>query len=249
MSAKPRLLDLFCGAGGASVGYSRAGFEVVGVDIKPQPRYPFEFVQADALDFLRSKKWAVDTALETWDQWDAIHASPPCQFATAYKRTGNVKDSPNLIHEARELLDATGLPWVIENVEQASPWMFGYTMLCGSMFDPPMEIQRHRLFETSYHWELQPPQWPCRHKLNGKDRYPGGRSKSRTGSSRGLVRATMEIGSWDIPLSVQQEAMDIDWMTLEELSQAIPPAYTEFIGTQLMQYVREPVRTLSGVRE
>jgi DNA (cytosine-5)-methyltransferase 1 len=226
---KPRLLDLFCGAGGAAMGYHRAGFEVVGVDIRPQPNYPFEFVQADALDYLRDLH---ERPLHVW--YDAIHASPPCQAFTAYQRTGRVGDYPDLIAQTRELLEATGLPYVIENVVGAP--LENPALLCGTMFDPPMEIQRHRIFETN--WDIEPPVWPCRHKLNGRDRYPGGRSKERTGSSRGLVRATVEVGSWDIPLDVQQAAMGIDWSTLEELSEAIPPAYTEFIGAQLLQQLR-----------
>lgn len=223
---KPRLLDLFCGAGGASMGYHLAGFEVVGVDIEPQPNYPFEFVQNDALRHMKR-------VLAGNERYDAIHASPPCQFATAYKRVGNVKPSPNLIPAIRDLLDRpNAVPYVIENVAMARDDLCDPVMICGTMFDPPMEIERHRLFETN--WPLEPPHWPCRHKLNGRDRYPGGRSKERTGSSRGLVRATIEIGSWDIPLATQLEAMGIDWMTLEELSESIPPAYTRFIGEQLI---------------
>jgi len=125
-------------------------------------------------------------------------------------------------------------PWVIENVVGAP--LHDPILVCGTMFDPPMEVQRHRLFEAD--WPLAPPLWPCRHKLNGPDRYPGGRSKERTGSSSGLVRRTVEIGSWDIPLATQQQAMGVDWMTLEELSEAIPPAYTEHIGHQLMVHLR-----------
>jgi DNA (cytosine-5)-methyltransferase 1 len=220
----PRLLDLFCGAGGCAVGYERAGFDVVGVDIVPQPRYPFEFIQADALELLR--------ALPVAD-FDAIHASPPCQAFTAYQRTGNVGEYPDLIQPARDLLNATGLPWVMENVTGAP--LKDPLLLCGSMFD--MDIQRHRLFESNV--RLEPPVWPCRHKLWGPDRFPGGRSKERTGSSRGLVRGTVEIGSWDIPLAAQQAAMGIDWMTLEELSEAIPPAYTEHLGRSLLAALRE----------
>jgi DNA (cytosine-5)-methyltransferase 1 len=226
-SVRPRLLDLFCGAGGAAVGYHRAGFEVVGVDIKPQPRYPFTFIQADVLEWM-------DVEIQAPARFQAIHASPPCQLFTAYQRTGNVGEHPDLIAETRDLLDEIGLPYVIENVEGA-PLIYP-VMICGTMFDPPMEIQRHRLFETN--WPLDPPMWPCRHKLNGRDRYPGGRSKSRTGSSRGKVRATIEIGSWDIPKPIQSHAMGIDWMTLEELSEAIPPAYTEFIGAQLLAHIQ-----------
>ena len=226
---KPRLLDLFCGAGGAAMGYHRAGFDVVGVDIAPQPNYPFEFWQLDALQELR-RYLIGDHYL---GDFDAIHASPPCQAFTAYQRTGNVGDYPDLIAPVRELLQATGLPYVIENVVGAP--LQDSQMLCGTMFDPPLEIQRHRIFETN--WNLEPPTWPCRHKLNGRDRYPGGRSKQRTGTSTGLVRATVEIGSWDIPIAKQQEAMGVDWMTLEELSEAIPPAYTEFIGHQLFAHL------------
>jgi DNA (cytosine-5)-methyltransferase 1 len=216
-----RLLDLFCGAGGAAMGYRRAGFEVVGVDIAPQPNYPFEFHQADAMVFRPGK-------------WDAIHASPPCQAFTAYQRTGAVGEYPDLINFTRLLLQDYGVPSVIENVVGAP--LHDPVLICGTMFDPPMEIQRHRLFETN--WDLTPPAWPCRHSLNGPDRYPGGRSVERTGTSTGLVRRTVEIGSWDIPLAKQQEAMGIDWMTLPELSESIPPAYTEHIGRQLMAHLK-----------
>jgi len=220
------------------MGYHRAGFEVVGVDHKPQPRYPFEFIQADALEVLNN--WG-DT-IPASEGFDAIHASPPCQAWTAYRRTGRTNWYPDYIAETRERLDKTGLPYVIENVVGAP--LIDPVLICGTMFDPPMEIQRHRLFEVN--WPLRQTVWPCRHKLNGADRYPGGRSKQRTGTSRGLVRATVEVGSWDIPLAVQQEAMSIDWTTLEELSEAIPPAYTEFIGTQLMAYLKQ---TVAAVRQ
>jgi DNA (cytosine-5)-methyltransferase 1 len=222
---RPRLLDLFCGAGGAAMGYHEAGFEVVGVDIKPQPRYPFKFAQTDALEVL--EEWSPDS------EFDAIHASPPCQAFTAYKRTGNVGEYPDLIAATRELLEATGLPWVIENVEGAP--LNDPLLLCGSMFD--LDVKRHRLFEFGQPYEH--PLWGCRHKIWGPDRFPGGRSKERTGSSRGLVRGTIEIGSWDIPIERQREAMGIDWpMTVEEISEAIPPVYTELIGHQLMAYLR-----------
>jgi DNA (cytosine-5)-methyltransferase 1 len=218
--SQPRLLDLFCGAGGAAVGYYEAGFLVTGVDIKPQPNYPghFRFVQGDALDAL---DWALSFA-----DFDAIHASPPCQAFTAYRRTGNVGNYPDLIDETRRLLAATGLPYVIENVAGAP--LENAVMLCGSAFG--LDVQRHRYFESNV--PIMSP--GCAHGRQGRDRFPGGRSKQRTGSSRGLVRATVEIGSWDIPLSVQQRAMGIDWMALEELSEAIPPAYTEHVGEYLM---------------
>ncbi len=225
---KPRLLDLFCGAGGAAVGYHRAGFDVVGVDNRPQPRYPsYRFMRADALEILaRPKHYYAG-----WQWFDAIHASPPCQAFTAYRRNGNVGDYPDMIAPLRGLLEETGLPYVIENVAGAP--LEDPLMLCGSMFD--LDVQRHRFFESNM--TLAPPVWPCRHKIWAPDRFPGGRSVSRTGRSTGLVRACVEIGSWDIPLERQCEAMGIGWMKLEELSEAIPPAYTEFIGEQLLAHV------------
>lgn len=225
-----RILDLYCCAGGAARGYQRAGFEVVGVDIAPQPNYPFEFHQEDALEVLAGM-------LQTGHNFDAIHASPPCQFATDYIRSGNVRESPNLIPQTRGLLKATGLPYVIENVAGARSELRDPVLICGSMFDPPLDVQRHRLFEAN--WHLEPPAWPCRHKVWGPDRFPGGRSKERTGTSTGRVRGTVEVGSWDIPLERQKAAMGVDWdLTTHELSQAIPPAYCEFIGGQMLESAR-----------
>ena len=143
---RPRILDLFCGAGGASVGYHRAGFDVVGVDINPQPRYPFDFVQADAMTY-------------PLDGFDAIHASPPCQFyanVTAWR--GNPHDHPDLIAPTRQRLIDTGLPWVLENVPEAP--VRPDLLLCGSMFG--LKVRRHRAFETSPRlFSLLP---PCHHR-------------------------------------------------------------------------------------
>jgi DNA (cytosine-5)-methyltransferase 1 len=207
----PLLLDLFCGAGGAAMGYHRAGFEIVGVDINPQPNYPFEFHEKNALEFL-----PIHGA-----EFDAIHASPPCQAFTAYRRKGHgVGDNyPNLIPAIRELLTATELPYVIENVEQARPELLGPIKLCGSMFE--LDVQRHRLFESN----LELDSIPCDHSI-WTPRFP-------PATNRTNLRKTVEIGVWRIPVDVQQRAMGIDWMTREELSQAIPPAYTEYIGRQL----------------
>ena len=207
------------------MGYHRAGFEVVGVDIKPQPNYPFEFQQQDALVFFD------DVAGWGPFQFDAIHASPPCQAWTAYKRRiGWVKHAPDYIAGVRARLTDSGLPYVIENVEGAP--LENPVRICGSSLG--LDIRRHRLFETN--WPLMAP--PCSHGWWKPNRFPGGRSKERTGSSKGPVRATIEIGAWDIPLRKQQKAMEIDWMALEELSEAIPPAYTELIGHQLMQHIQ-----------
>lgn len=230
---KPIMLDLFSKAGGAARGYQEAGFYVIGVDHEPQPNYSGdEFFQADALEVLERRQihyWA-------FESFAGVSASPPCQAFTAYKRSGNVGEHPDLIEATRDGLNESGLPWVMENVVGAP--LEDPVLICGSMFEPPMDIRRHRLFETN--WDLQPPMWPCRHKLQPPDRFPGGRSKQRTGSSKGLVRATMEIGSWDIPLEDQKRAMGVDWdLTLPELSNAVPPAFTRHIGEQLMAQLNQ----------
>jgi DNA (cytosine-5)-methyltransferase 1 len=135
-----RLLDLFCGAGGAAMGYHRAGFDVVGVDHRPQPNYPFEFIETDALTFLRE-----GGPIRGW--FDAIHASPPCQAysAGARMRNGYAKDHPRLIEPLRELLIQTGLPYVIENVPEAP--LRSPMRLCGSQFG--LDVRRHRAFESN----------------------------------------------------------------------------------------------------
>src|SRR5512139_314282 len=163
----PRILDLFCGAGGAAVGYHRAGFDVVGVDINPQPNYPFEFVQADALWALQQLQ--VGSLLDYHlSDFDAIHASPPCQrYSTATKRNGTELEHPDLIGPTRELLQATGLPYVIENVVGAP--LRDSILLCGSWFALGADgyrLKRHRLFETSWH------QWGWAERLRCRcDRY------------------------------------------------------------------------------
>jgi hypothetical protein len=147
---RPRLLDLFCGAGGCSVGYHQAGFDVVGVDLRPQPRYPFAFVQADALEYL---------ATADLTGFDAIHASPPCQaYAGVTAWRGNRDNHPDLVAATRTALEATGLPWVIENVPEAP--LRPDLLLCGSQFG--LNVKRHRAFETSWKaYSLIP---PCHHR-------------------------------------------------------------------------------------
>jgi DNA (cytosine-5)-methyltransferase 1 len=197
------------------MGYYRAGFEVVGVDIKPQPNYPFEFVQGDAL------KWLT---LGLARGFDAIHASPPCQAFTVYgNNKGHVRqDHPDLIEDTRILLEATGLPYVIENVPHAP--LNSPIQLCGTSFG--LEVRRHRLFESN----IPLGGLPCDHKRFTERKYPGS-------SNRPNGRTVCNIGEWRVPLDVQKKAIDIDWMTLPELSQAVPPAYTEFIGKQLLSYL------------
>ena len=149
MTAKPRLLDLFCGAGGCSVGYERAGFEVVGVDIAPQPRYPFKFHQADALTF-------------PLDGFDAIHASPPCQAHTTMRSMWNARQHEALISPIRERLIGTGLPYVIENVGGARSEMHSPFVICGAslgLSGATHDLARHRLFETNVPLMVS----PCAH--------------------------------------------------------------------------------------
>lgn len=223
--SKPRLLDLFCGAGGAGMGYWRAGFDVVGVDIEPQPHYPFEFYRWDALEALAEML----AAGEVFNRLDfaAIHASPPCQAFTAYRRKGHgVGDGyPDLIAPTHAALEATGLPWVMENVPGSS--VLPLVQLCGSSFG--LDIRRHRWFETNVPM-LSP---PCAHGYQ--------RPRFKQATNRTNPRRTVEVGVWRIPLDVQQRAMGIDWMTLDELSQAIPPAYTEYIGRHLLESLERAV--------
>lgn len=209
---RPQLLDLFCGAGGCSVGYHRAGFEVTGIDIKPHPTYPFALTVEDAMDVLKD--------VDRLAQFDVIHASPPCQSFTAYRRRrGGVGDGyPNLVAAVRERLQAWGGKYVIENVPGAP--LINPAQLCGSSFG--LDVRRHRLFESNT--ALTSP--PCRHETQ-QPRFP-------PATNRTNLRKTVEVGVWRIPLDVQQRAMGIDWMSLEDLTEAIPPQYTEHIGQQLL---------------
>jgi len=204
---RPRLLDLFCGAGGAAMGYHRAGFEVVGVDIKPQPRYPFKFIQADAMEF-------------PLEGFDAIHASPPCQAYTPLKARQNGKRYPDLLAPTRERLVGSGMSWVIENVPN-SPLHY-YITLCANAFG--LRTYRHRRFETS--WMLMQPSHPPHFaKTSTKNR--------RKDFDAGMhISVTGDVGSW-----VGPACMGIDWMTGDELSQALPPAYTEYVGRELLKAV------------
>ncbi len=217
---KPRLLDLFCGAGGAAMGYHRAGFEVVGVDIAPQPHYPFEFVQADALEFLGE---GLDK-FYPFNWCDAIHASPPCQAYSDLRTMPGVADAyPMLVDDVREQLKLSELPYVIENVPGA-PVAYSSTLdgrfgvrLDGAMFaleEGEYGLERERWFECSF-----PIAQPVsrRRAVNRVSVHGGGQPGREGGRDR--------------------RVMGIDWMTREELNEAIPPAYTEYVGHQLMQHV------------
>jgi DNA (cytosine-5)-methyltransferase 1 len=229
---KPKLLDLFCGAGGAAMGYHRAGFEVVGVDIKPQPRYPFEFHQGDAMS------WPLEG-------FDAIHASPPCQGESILRNLPWLKDRdyPMLIIPTRERLLTYGIPYVIENVFNArrsphkpSGMQAGY--LCGQMFGLP--LYRHRLFETSFFW-LQPGH-PQHRVVIGQGRMLNDRRKGTLNnvSAKGAWgnQPIVTVGGGQFLKAAGERALGINWMNRNELKDAIPPAYTEYIGKLLLEALR-----------
>ena len=208
---RPRLLDLFCKAGGAAMGYYWAGFEVVGVDIEPQPHFPFEFHQGDALTY-------------PLDGFDAYHASPPCQGygITRYIHTCHNKDYPLLIPQIRQRLLDTNKPLVIENVPGA-PLQYS-VMLCGLMFG--LKVLRHRIFELNFYC-MQPGHPYHRNIEIGKDGFCCVVAHSAVkGNSNYQYPNRKEM--W-------QEAMGINWMTKHEMTQAIPPSYTEFIGKYMMR--------------
>tara|TARA_Y100000310_G_scaffold282378_1_gene303526 strand:- start:1548 stop:2408 length:861 start_codon:yes stop_codon:yes gene_type:complete len=283
----PTLLDLFCGAGGAAAGYHAAGFKtIVGVDIEPQPNYPYRFIQADALEYVA----------DHGSDFDAIHASPPCQgysYMTNNLPWNRDRDYPMLILPTREALKATAVPWVIENVMgarrgsatlkrrrvQSHGMDAGY--LCGQMFGLP--FYRHRLFESSFFW-MQPGH--PKHRLNlhprsersvyggkitglpggsagldTKPRQPYSEAEDSRGAKswpgrdgmrgNGLKQQASGISEWQqrsadgkggvgVALGhakgwrLAAATMGIDWMKQAELTQAVPPAYTEYIGRQLL---------------
>ncbi len=193
------------------MGYHRAGFDVVGVDVNPQPNYPFEFIQADAMTF-------------PLDGFDVIHASPPCQRFTALRSPSFDPESyPDLIEPARERLKEAGLPYVIENVP-GCPLIRPF-LLCGATMR--LRLKRHRLFESNL--RLQGNVCCC---------YPGRDiiTVAGTGGCRKIRRINDKGGACNYPrnLADARDAMGIEWMTRKELSQAIPPAYTEFIGRQII---------------
>jgi DNA (cytosine-5)-methyltransferase 1 len=213
--ARPKLLDLFCCEGGAGTGYHRAGFDVVGVDITTQPRYPFDFVQFDAIAYV----------LAYGDQFDAIHASPPCQRYSTM--TADPEAHPDLIGLTRTALQQIGKPYVIENVAGAASELDHPVMLCGSGFG--LGVRRHRLFESNV------PLWgmPCVHGTDVPVGVYGNRKEGSTiprrpdGTSRG-ARAQSERQA--------SEALGgVEWMSWHGMRECIPPIYAQHIGEQLME--------------
>jgi len=216
---KPRLLDLFCCAGGVAMGYSRAGFEVIGVDIDPQPNFPFEFIQADAMTL----------PTEFMQSFDAIHASPPCQsYSDLAKRNGNAHEWPRLIEPVRAMLIKSGKPYVIENVEGAP--LINPVVLCGTMFDG-LRVLRHRLFESNFTITVPPhPKHPICHTLDKR--------KAHYGKTNEMVDFVSVNGGGNCSVAAAKDAMGIDWMTKDEMNEAIPPVYMEFIGKQLIEHLK-----------
>ena len=209
-----------------------AGFHVTGVDHVPQPRYAGDrFIQADALEYLRDHGHEYE--------YDAIHASPPCQAFTDLRFMPTAREHPDLLTPTRDLLAQRGVPYVIENVESA-PMRGAFITLCGTAFGlgtGDAELRRHRRFELGGFWLLAP---PCRHSRPRTIGVYGGHGRDRRrvvgvyGQSGGRSART---GTQGFSLAARREAMGIDWMTGIELSQAIPPAYTCLIGHQLRRYL------------
>lgn len=218
---RPKLLDLFAGAGGASVGYDRAGFNVTGVDITPHADYPYGLFVADALNFL-------DTWGDTFN-FDVVHASPPCPRYSVATPAAHRDTHPDLIAPVRERLAELGVTYVIENVP-GSP-LLGPVTLCGSMFG--LQVRRHRLFESNL--PLTAP--ACQHEgrtvygVYGQHGDKNGAVARPNGTSRGTKARDVEHA---------REVMGIDWMTeWSDIADSIPPAYTEYIGRQLLEHVSE----------
>lgn len=213
---KLKLLDLYCGAGGAAQGYIDAGFDVTGIDINPQPDYPGKFIQGDALAYLAAHG----------HEYDARHASPPCQASSALtKGTNKGKEYLNLIPATRALLRVTDGPWVMENV-QGSDLRRDLT-LCGEMFG--LGVIRHRYFEVEG-WQA----FPTPHKPH-RGRVAGWRHGEWFD---GPYFAVYGEGGGKGTVAQWQEAMDIHWTSnRKSIAEAIPPAYTRFIGGQLMQQI------------
>ena len=206
-----RVLDLFCGAGGASRGYELAGAtSITGIDIEPQPRYPYRFIRGDAVAFLD------EYAYEIRGAYDLIHASPPCQAFTMAQRIQD-RDHPDLIEPTRALLEKIGLHYVIENVP-GSP-LVNPIMLCGSMF-PTLRTYRHRLFETSF-----PVDQPKHEKHTQR--------QAKMGRAPKPGEWIQVVGNFS-GVEYAREAMGINWMSRNELREAIPPAYTCYVATHLV---------------
>lgn len=207
-----KLLDLFCGVGGASVGYHEAGFEVFGVDLKHGKRYPYTYLRANVLDILRNEEYI--------QQFDVIHASPPCQTHSITKHLRNAQGKStskvDLIAETRAALIASGKPYIIENV-MGSP-LIDPIMLCGSAFG--LKVRRHRIFESNMPLKGT----TCNHKEQGRP----------IGVYGSLRDEIPKGGKTAESIEQAREAMNMPWAIWSELVEAIPPAYTKYLGQQIL---------------
>lgn len=231
---RPLLVDLYCGAGGATAGYVRAGFDVVGIDVNPQPNYlksgAVGFVQADALTVLRAlyRGYSLDYVVDETGPYSwislgdvaAFHASPPCQYYSGMTvcRPGLAETYPDLIGPSRDLLERCERPYVLENVMGARAELRGPVVLCMDVFGHP-EISRDRLFETSFPLHVPP------HKTHKMPRTRAGRWE------KGYAIAP--VGHFPHVREVRA-AMEVPWMTRDEIAESVPPVMTEAVGKQLM---------------
>ncbi|MFJ4405907.1 SAM-dependent methyltransferase [Streptomyces sp. NPDC088910] len=208
---RPRLRDAFCCQGGAARGYELAGFDVTGIDINPLPRYPYQFVQGDAVAFIR----------EHGAEFDAIHASPPCQHDSDCQRIQG-RAHPDLIAPTRAALESTGRPWVLENVKGAVPKLRGPVMLCGAMFG--IATYRHRYFETGGGFTLTPADHPEHRAPQAKmgRPVPEGWYGQYVGNFSGVGQARQVLG--------------VPWMNRDGIRECIPPAYTAHIGRAFLAH-------------
>lgn len=225
---RPKLVDLFCCGGGAAMGYHRAGFDVVGVDWVDQPDYPFTFVRADAMSFDLSG-------------FDAVHASPPCErFSTMNgpnRRHARLFDwNTDLLTPTLERFASLSVPWVVENVVGARSAMPADAVtLCGSAFG--LDVRRHRLFASN----VPIGGVACRHDRQTGRFLPTGRNIAAARAGTGShSRVVGNYGSLNYPgeLEIRRRAMGIDWLPVDRLAKAIPPAYTEHLGRQLLASIR-----------
>ena len=218
---RPKLLDLGCGAGAVSMGYSYAGFDVTGVDIVPQPNYPCRFIQADALDF-------------PLEGFDAYHASMPCQRWSPSTLSQRKRGAcyPDLVTPVRARLQRTGKPWVMENVPECTP-LRADLELCGCHFGLRLEgagyLKRLRKFQ--FGWPMEPIRFAHVHR---------GHAISVAGHGTPAWQRRL---TGHVPVASWREVMGISWMTREELTEAIPPVYAQFAGCLLMMRVLREVHT------
>ena len=234
--ARPILLDFFCCEGGAARGYHDAGFDVIGFDLEPQPRYPFEFRRGDAIETL----WEIAASGARWDGYrvSAVHASPPCQAHSDLQKQSKIEYSDLIVptRRALEVLSTLyGIPYVIENVEGAP--LRDPVKICGAGI-PGLRVIRHRLFESNVELEGV----DCPRDADGNIDHPlvftHDKRKAHYGRLDQNTSYVQVTGGGNCTVANKRAAMGTPWMSGHGCNEAIPPAYTEFIGRQLMEVVR-----------